>query len=52
MTIMDEILPQYKEKSYAIQKAVFDKPHQYLLINTREGRLFKKFDELIIKDDD
>tara|TARA_R110000822_G_scaffold144022_1_gene282603 strand:- start:2547 stop:3278 length:732 start_codon:yes stop_codon:yes gene_type:complete len=52
MSIMDEILPQYKEKSYAIQKAVFDKPHQYLLINTREGRLFKKFDELIIKDDD
>lgn len=51
-TIMTEMLPQYKDKAYAIQKIVYDKPHQYLLINLKEGRLFKKFDELIIKDED
>jgi len=51
-TIFDEILPQYKDKAHAIQKVVYDKPHQYLLINTRDGRLFRKFDELIIKDED
>lgn len=50
-SIFEEMLPQYKDKAYAIQKIVYTKPHDYLLINTREGRLFKKFDELLIKDD-
>jgi DNA replication protein DnaC len=46
--IFNEILPQYKSISEDIQKIVYDKPHEYLVINTESGRLFKKFDELII----
>jgi len=50
-TIFTETLPQYKPISSDIQKIVYDKPHEYLVINTESGRLFKKFDELIINDD-
>jgi len=46
-----ETLPQYKDYSQAIQKLVYNKPHEYLVINTGSGRLFKKFDEIIINDD-
>jgi len=46
-----ETLPQYKDYSQAIQKMVYNKPHEYLVINTGSGRLFKKFDEIIINDD-
>jgi hypothetical protein len=45
-----ETLPQYKDYSQAIQKLVYNKPHEYLVINTGSGRLFKKFDEIIIND--
>jgi hypothetical protein len=48
-SIFTETLPQYKSISQDIQKIVYDKPHEYLVINTETGRLFKKFDELIIK---
>ena len=30
---------------------VFTKPHDYLMLNVDSQRLFKKFDELIIKKD-
>lgn len=50
-TMFVETLPQYKDYSQAIQKLVYDKPHEYLVINTGSGRLFKKFDEIIINDD-
>jgi hypothetical protein len=46
-----ETLPQYKDYSQAIQKMVYNKPHEYLVINTGSGRLFKKFDEIIINDE-
>jgi hypothetical protein len=49
-SIFTETLPQYKSISQDIQKIVFNKPHEYLVINTETGRLFKKFDELIIND--
>jgi len=49
--IFTEILPQYKPISSDIQKIVYDKPHEYLVIHTGSGRLFKKFDELIINDE-
>ena len=35
-----------------ITKLVFDKPYQFLFINTDTQRFFKNFDELIFKDDD
>ncbi len=50
-TMFVETLPQYKDYSNAIQKLVYNKPHEYLIINTGSGRLFKKFDEIIINDD-
>lgn len=50
-SIFTETLPQYKSISSDIQKIVYDKPHEYLVINTGSGRLFKKFDELIINDE-
>ncbi len=50
-TMFVETLPQYKDYSQAIQKMVYNKPHEYLVINTGSGRLFKKFDEIIINDD-
>ncbi len=50
-SIFTETLPQYKPISEDIQKEVYDKPHEYLVINTESGRLFKKFDELIINDE-
>ena len=46
-----ETLPQYKDYSQEIQKMVYNKPHEYLVINTGSGRLFKKFDEIIINDE-
>ena len=49
--IFTEILPQYKSISDDIQKIVFNKPHEYLVINTGSGRLFRKFDELIINEE-
>ena len=49
--IFTEILPQYKPISEDIQKIVYDKPHEYLVVNCESGRLFKKFDELIINDE-
>jgi uncharacterized protein YrrD len=49
--IFNEILPQYKPISEDIQKIVYDKSHEYLVINTESARLFKKFDELIINDE-
>jgi len=50
-SIFTETLPQYKPISSDIQKIVYDKHHEYLVINTGSGRLFKKFDELIINDE-
>ena len=47
-SIFNETLPQNKSISQDIQKIVYDKPHEYLVINTETGRLFKKFDELLI----
>lgn len=50
-SLFSEIMPHLKDYSQAIQKAVFNKPHQYLLINTSSGRLFKGFDEIIINNE-
>ena len=49
-TIFDELIEQKKEHITEISKIVYDKPHQYLFINTDSQRLFKGFDELLIED--
>ena len=35
-----------------ITKLVFDKPHQFLFVNTDSQRFFKNFDELVFKNDE
>ena len=49
--IADELIEQKKEHLNEIVKIVFNKPYQYLFINTDSQRIFNGFDELIIDDD-
>ena len=51
-TIADELIEQKKEHLSEIIKIVYNKPYQYLFINTDSQRLFSGFDELLINDDD
>ena len=51
-TIADELIEQNKEHLNEIVKIVYNKPYQYLFINTDSQRLFSGFDELLINDDD
>jgi len=48
-TIFDEIVELPKDYILPIMKVVYDKPHNYLFINTDEQRLFKNFDEILIE---
>ena len=47
---MDEIIEGHKNDIYEIIKLVFDKPYNYLFINTDSQRMFKNFDEIIFSD--
>lgn len=50
--IFDEILEeQNKELINNVIKLVYDKPHSFLYINSDNGRMFKNWDEIIVKDD-
>ena len=46
--IFDEVVELPKDYILPIMKIVYDKPYQYLFINTDSQRLFKNFDEIII----
>ena len=48
-TIFDELVELPKDYILPIMKVVYDKPYQYLFINTDTQRLFKNFDELLIE---
>ena len=48
-TIADELIEQNKEHINSIVKIVYDKPYEYLFINTDSQRLFKGFDEIIVE---
>lgn len=50
--IFDEILEeQNKELINDVAKLVYDKPHSFLYINSDNGRMFKNWDEIIVKED-
>jgi len=49
-TIWEELVEYPKEYILPIMKTVFDKPYNYLFINTDSQRIFKNFDELILSD--
>lgn len=46
--IFEELVESHKKIVMDIAKLVYDKPHQFLFINTDEQRLFRGFDEIII----
>lgn len=50
--IFDEILEE-KDKDLVNEIAglVYDKPHSFLYINSDNGRLFKNWDEIVVKED-
>lgn len=50
--IMEEVVEHKKELVSDIAKLVYDKPYEYLFINTDTQRLFKGFDEIIITEKD
>jgi hypothetical protein len=50
--IWDELIEHPVEYMRDIMKIVYDKPYQYMFINTDSQRIFKGFDELIIEEDD
>lgn len=47
--IWEELVELPKEYMLPIMKMVFDKPFQYLFLNTDSQRMFKGFDELVIE---
>lgn len=48
--LFNEVIEQKKEHLLEVMKITYDKPHQWLFINTDSGRLFKMWDELLIED--
>ena len=49
-TIYDELIEHKREYVDEIIKLVYDKPFNFMFINTDTQRIFKNFDELIIED--
>jgi hypothetical protein len=50
--IFDEIIELPIEYMRPIMKLTYDKPYQYLFVNTDSNRMFKCFDEIIIEEDE
>lgn len=46
--IFDEVVEVHKDHVLEISKLVFDKPYQYLVINTENNKLYKGFDEIVM----
>lgn len=49
-TIFNELIESRKDLTEEIFKIVYDAPHEYLFVNTDSGRMFKKFDEILIEE--
>jgi hypothetical protein len=50
--VMEELLEQKKDIIPELMRLVYDKKHEWLFINVDSQRLFKKFDEIIIKEEE
>lgn len=48
--LFSEVIEKNKDLIPQITKLVYDKPFEYLFVNTDSQRLFKKFDEIIVND--
>jgi thymidine kinase len=51
LKVFDETMPISKEEFQEINKLVFREPHDYLVVNFKHQKLYKKFDEIILDDD-
>lgn len=49
-TIYDELIEHKKEYIDEIIKIIYNKPYNFMFVNTDTQRIFKNFDELIIED--
>jgi hypothetical protein len=47
-TIFEELIETKKDYADKIFKIVYNQPYEYLFVNTEHGKLFKKFDEILI----
>ena len=52
ITLFDELFETSKDDAMDLMRYAFTKPHDYLFLNVDNQRLFKDFDELIIKNKD
>lgn len=50
--LFEEIIEQKKDMMLDIMKLVYDKKHNFLFINQDTQRMFKNFDEILIKDEE
>lgn len=48
-TIFDELVESKKDLIYPLASMVYDRPHQYMFINTDTQRIFKGFDEIVTR---
>jgi hypothetical protein len=47
-TLFDELFETEKDNAIHIMNAVYDKPHQFLMLNVETQKMYKGFDEIII----
>jgi KaiC/GvpD/RAD55 family RecA-like ATPase len=50
--LFDELFETNKDLAIDIMNFAYDKPHQYLMLNVDTQRMYKGFDEIIIKKDE
>ena len=48
-TLFDELFETAKDNAIHVMNVVYDKPHQYLMLNVESQRMYKGFDEIILK---
>ena len=48
--LFDELFETKKDGAMDVMRFVYDKPHQYLMMNLDSQRMYKGFDELILKE--
>lgn len=50
--IFNDAVETHKDKFETIRDIVFDKPYEWMFINKSTQRIYKKFDEIVVMDDD
>lgn len=49
--LFEELFETAKDNAIHIMNVVYDKPHQYLMLNVESQKMYKGFDEIILKQD-